>query len=114
MPPLKILLAASEVAPFAKTGGLADVSAALGRYLGRAGHDVRVFLPLYRRIEPNAQLMEFRCIEFVEELAFGDLRRQQLVKHYEGETLNIDITRKIPRDPAILYQRDYAPPEPKK
>jgi hypothetical protein len=51
--------------------------------------------------------MEFRCIEFVEELAFGHLRRQQLVKHYEGDTLNIDITRKIPNDSAILYQRDY-------
>ena len=55
-------------------------------------------------------VMEFRCIEFVEELAFGHLRRQQLVKHYEGETLNIDITRKIPNDSAILYQRDYVMP----
>ena len=58
----------------------------------------------------NTQLLEFRCQEFVEELAFGHLRRQQLVKHYEGDTLNIDITRKIPNDPAILYQRDYVMP----
>jgi hypothetical protein len=70
----------------------------------------KISMPLYRRLEPNAQLMEFRCIEFVEELAFGHLRRQQLVKHYEGDTLNIDITRKIPNDPAILYQRDYVMP----
>jgi hypothetical protein len=70
-------------------------------------------MPLYRRVEPNAQLMEFRCIEFVEELAFGHLRRQQLVKHYEGETLNIDITRKIPTDTAVLYQRDYVAPPSK-
>jgi starch synthase len=34
----------------AKTGGLADVSAALPVELRRRGHDVRVFLPLYRRI----------------------------------------------------------------
>lgn len=47
---LKIVLASSEVAPFAKTGGLADVTAALARYLSRAGHDVRTFLPLYKRI----------------------------------------------------------------
>jgi hypothetical protein len=72
----------------------------------------KISMPLYRRVEPNAQLMEFRCIEFVEELAFGHLRRQQLVKHYEGETLNIDITRKIPKDSAILYQRDYVMPPP--
>jgi starch synthase len=47
MTPLKIALVASEVAPFAKTGGLADVAAALGRALHRGGHDVRLFLPRY-------------------------------------------------------------------
>jgi starch synthase len=48
---LNILFVSSEVAPYAKTGGLADVAAALPRYLHRAGHDVRVFLPLYDRID---------------------------------------------------------------
>lgn len=48
--PLRIALAASECAPFAKTGGLADVSAALARALWQRGHDVRLFLPAYRRI----------------------------------------------------------------
>jgi starch synthase len=46
-PPLRVALVSSEVAPFAKTGGLADVVAALARALHRAGHDVRVFLPCY-------------------------------------------------------------------
>ena len=41
----------SEIAPFAKTGGLADVSAALPSFLHRAGHDVRVFTPLYSAID---------------------------------------------------------------
>ncbi|MCA8949553.1 MAG: glycogen synthase [Planctomycetes bacterium] len=50
MRPLRICLAASELAPFAKTGGLADVVAGLGRFLARAGHDVRVFVPFYKRI----------------------------------------------------------------
>jgi starch synthase len=50
MSDLDICLVSSEVAPFAKTGGLADVTAALARYLSRAGHDVRTFLPLYKRI----------------------------------------------------------------
>jgi starch synthase len=45
--PVNVLFAASEMAPYAKTGGLADVAAALPRHLHRAGHDVRVFLPLY-------------------------------------------------------------------
>ncbi len=50
MQPLSVLIVASEVAPFAKTGGLADVSAALARYLAGAGHDVKILMPLYRRV----------------------------------------------------------------
>lgn len=69
-------------------------------------------MPLYRRVEPNAQLMEFRCIEFVEELAFGHVRRNQLVTKWEGQTLDVEITRKVPTDPDILYQRDYVPKWP--
>ena len=53
-------------------------------------------MPLYRRLEPNAQLLEYRCIEFVEEFLYGHLRKNQLVKHWEGATMAIDITRKIP------------------
>jgi hypothetical protein len=56
----------------------------------------RIAMPLYRRLEPNAQLLEYRCIEFVEEFLFGNLRKQQLVKRWEGETLIVDITRKVP------------------
>ncbi len=46
--PLKILFAVSEVAPFSKTGGLADVAAALPRALAAIGHDVRIVTPRYR------------------------------------------------------------------
>lgn len=45
---LKILMASPEVHPFAKTGGLADVSAALPKTLKAMGHDVRVIMPKYR------------------------------------------------------------------
>ena len=51
MEPLRICFAAAEVAPFAKTGGLADVSAALPARLGQLGHDVRVFMPLHAQID---------------------------------------------------------------
>ena len=50
---IRICLATSEFAPFAKTGGLADVCAALSAYLHRNGHDVRVLLPLYRRVRDS-------------------------------------------------------------
>ena len=35
----------------------------------------KVSMPLYRRQEKNAQIMEFRCVEFVEELMYGHLRK---------------------------------------
>ncbi len=44
---MKILHAASELVPYSKTGGLADMVAALGKYLSKAGHEVRVVTPLY-------------------------------------------------------------------
>jgi starch synthase len=43
-----VLLAASEVLGFAKTGGLADVARALPRALSRRGHRCAIILPLYR------------------------------------------------------------------
>ncbi len=48
---MNILFVASEVAPFAKTGGLADVTAALPKALARLGHDVRIILPRYREVK---------------------------------------------------------------
>lgn len=47
---MKIVLASSEVVPFSKTGGLADVAAALPKALAQAGHEVSVFVPNYPRV----------------------------------------------------------------
>jgi len=47
---MKILVASSEVLPYSKTGGLADMVGALAKFLARAGHKVGVVTPLYRGI----------------------------------------------------------------
>jgi hypothetical protein len=55
-----------------------------------------ISMPLYRRLEPNATVLDYPCIDFSEEFMYGHLRKQQLVKRWEGETMIVDITRKIP------------------
>ena len=40
----------------------------------------KISMPLYRRLEKNAQLMDFKCVEFVEELLYGRLRKTPLSK----------------------------------
>ncbi len=38
----------------------------------------KISLPLYRRMEEGARLMDFKCVEFVEELIYGEYRRRPL------------------------------------
>lgn len=47
----KILFVSSEVVPFVKTGGLADVSAALPQMLAEMGHEVRIVVPKYGAVD---------------------------------------------------------------
>ncbi|HNY21717.1 MAG TPA: glycogen synthase GlgA [Treponemataceae bacterium] len=48
---MKILMVTSEAVPFAKTGGLADAVSALSIALAEQGHDVRIVMPRYYRID---------------------------------------------------------------
>ncbi len=55
---LRILLAASEVVGFAKTGGLADVAGSLPRALAARGHRVAVVMPYYRGVRFGKHAVE--------------------------------------------------------
>ena len=76
-PPLKVLMAFSEVAPFAKTGGLADVAGALPSALAELGCDVRIVMPFYNR--------------FIEKIADIKLTVENLPVSLGNQTIATDI-----------------------
>jgi starch synthase len=90
--PLKLCLATSEVAPLAKTGGLADVSAALAAYLHRSGNDVRVLMPLYSSIEASG--LDIVPVDYLQDLPMS-------IGHREGR-YSID-TAHLPGTDLPLY-----------
>jgi starch synthase len=71
---MKILLASSEVYPFSKTGGLADMVGALGRALVNAGHEAAVVSPLYRGI--RERFPGLRRVDWLFDLPLGQRRVQ--------------------------------------
>ncbi|UCG35686.1 MAG: glycogen synthase, partial [Candidatus Omnitrophota bacterium] len=56
---MKIAFCSSEVFPYAKTGGLADVSGALPFALAKQGCEVKVFMPFYKNIKPQEVNSEY-------------------------------------------------------
>jgi starch synthase len=61
---LRILLLAAEVVPFAKTGGLADVAGTLPKAVRALGHDIRVAMPRYGRIDSAKFQLQERVPSF--------------------------------------------------
>jgi starch synthase len=78
---MHIWMAASEMAPYAKTGGLADVLQALPAALARAGDEVTVVLPFYRAIWERIEV-EDRGMDLSIELGERQIRARVL----EGKT----------------------------
>lgn len=88
---MRILMAASEAVPFAKTGGLADVVSALPKALHHRGIDARIVIPLYGQIDRY------------EHRLFPLLRRMDV--QWNGETLRGEVMRAILAgdDPVPVY-----------
>src|SRR5688500_14471577 len=61
---MNIWLVSSEVTPFAKTGGLADVCGALPAELARLGHQITVFMPAFRQTQECGQKITPYEIQF--------------------------------------------------
>jgi starch synthase len=62
---MKVALISSEMEPFAKTGGLADVAGSLGKYLSANGLQTILIMPFYSSI--NTQEYNFRAVEEAQE-----------------------------------------------
>ncbi|HCZ24679.1 MAG TPA: starch synthase, partial [Acholeplasmataceae bacterium] len=54
---MKILFCSGEAYPFSKSGGLADVAAALPKALKKLGHEVTIITPFYQQIKPHLHEM---------------------------------------------------------
>lgn len=79
MKSIKIAYVSSEVAPFSKTGGLADVSRSLPKALTRLGHKVIVITPFYGQI--------IDAVEHELKLVFSDIE----IKLNEKETIKVNF-----------------------
>jgi starch synthase len=72
MSALKVCILSSEIAPYAKTGGLADVSGAFVRNIGTLEHEVCAFMPLYLTVRQNhPELLAVAAVQQVA-LRIGD------------------------------------------
>ena len=100
---MRVCIVAAEVTPFAKTGGLGDVTSALALYLHRAGHDVRLFLPRYAQID--AAGFEIGAVGFLREIPVrlgpGTLRFSGAWTLLPGSDLEVHLV-----DCPELYARD--------
>lgn len=97
---LKVLFATSEVVPLIKTGGLADVSAALPAALRAIGVDVRVLVPGYNQV--IAQLAHHQVVAAFDDLPGFPASRLLSARMAHGIPLLV-------LDCPMLYQRDGGP-----
>jgi starch synthase len=105
---MKILLASSEVDPYSKSGGLADMAGALSKFLGRAGHQVGVVTPLYRGI--RARFPDVQPLDWDLDLPMGGERVQAKVcaRHLAGGLVIYFIDHPSFYDRADLYSQQGA------
>ena len=81
---MNILLASSEVFPFSKTGGLADMVGALARALANEGHETRVVTPLYRGI--HEKFPALRKVDWYFNLPLGE-------NYVQAELWELDVAK---------------------
>ncbi len=101
---MKILFAASEAAPFARTGGLGDVAGALPQALSRLGHDVRLIMPLYRAVDVTRHRLREAASGLDVPASVGSEKVDILEGHLPGGTRVYFVRHELSFDRDGLYQ----------
>ncbi|MFH1768061.1 MAG: glycogen/starch synthase [Candidatus Omnitrophota bacterium] len=121
---MKVAFCSSEVFPFAKTGGLADVSGALPLALAKQGCEVKVFMPLYKGIKckkANDQFAVSKCKDvevifvrnddyFMRDALYGTNKGDypdNLERFSFFSQRVVDILKKINFSPDIIHCNDW-------
>ncbi len=78
---MRIVMCASEVVPFAKTGGLADVAGALPLALEELGHEIIITLPRYKVIQNS----KFKIQKLEEDISYSVIGKQIKVYFIEND-----------------------------
>ncbi|MBN1492714.1 MAG: glycogen synthase GlgA [Candidatus Omnitrophica bacterium] len=97
---MRIVFVTSEMAPFAKTGGLADVCGSLPFELSQLGHTVKVILPFYKMIKDKNLKLEHKCENFTIPLGHDSYKVRVLSyqARHDVEVLFVDVPKFFDRE----------------
>lgn len=106
---MRLAYIASEITPYASTGGLAEVASALPRVLSKAGHQVVCFMPCYRAVLEGPRVLEKTGIKVTVPVGLKMLTAD-ILRIEEGGVATYFIRRDEFFDRSQLYnlpERDY-------
>ena len=96
---MKILMIASELSPFVKTGGLANMVSSLASAISNMGHDIRIVIPRYYRIDrknlkaiPGTLVCNIGAFEYFTQVYEAKVGKSKMIAYF------IDYERFFGRD----------------
>ena len=95
---MKVLMVCSEMVPFAKTGGLGDMVAALTAELARLGHEVKVVMPRYYDIDTgDLEYASWAIHQLATTGVFSSMSLQRLTAQLSGHQQFLERHQQLPR-----------------